>query len=62
MVRPTFVIGSFDATLRFPYWVERVRRGGVVAVPGPRDTFLQWIDARDLGARVSIGSRSLFSR
>jgi 2'-hydroxyisoflavone reductase len=48
MVRPTFVIGSFDATLRFPYWVERVRRGGVVAVPGPRDTFLQWIDARDL--------------
>jgi 2'-hydroxyisoflavone reductase len=48
MVRPTYVIGSFDATLRFPYWVERVRRGGVVAVPGPRDTYLQWIDARDL--------------
>jgi 2'-hydroxyisoflavone reductase len=34
--------------LRFPYWVERIRRGGVVAVPGPRDTYLQWIDARDL--------------
>jgi 2'-hydroxyisoflavone reductase len=48
MVRPTYVIGSFDATLRFPYWVERVRRGGVVAVPGPRDTYLQWVDARDL--------------
>jgi 2'-hydroxyisoflavone reductase len=48
MVRPTFIIGSFDATLRFPYWVERVRRGGVVAVPGPRDAYLQWIDARDL--------------
>jgi len=48
MVRPTFVIGSFDATLRFPYWVERVRGGGVVAVPGPSDAFLQWIDARDL--------------
>jgi 2'-hydroxyisoflavone reductase len=48
MVRPTFIIGSFDATSRFPYWVERVRRGGVVAVPGPRDTYLQWIDARDL--------------
>jgi 2'-hydroxyisoflavone reductase len=48
MVRPTYVIGSFDATLRFPYWVERVRRGGVVAVPGPRDTYFQWIDARDL--------------
>jgi 2'-hydroxyisoflavone reductase len=48
MVRPTYVIGSFDATLRFPYWVERVRRGGVVAVPGPRDTYFQWVDARDL--------------
>jgi 2'-hydroxyisoflavone reductase len=48
MVRPTYIIGSFDATLRFPYWVERVRRGGVVAVPGPRDTYFQWIDARDL--------------
>ncbi|MGH3732813.1 MAG: NAD-dependent epimerase/dehydratase family protein [Acidimicrobiales bacterium] len=48
IVRPTYVIGAFDATLRFPYWVERVRRGGVVAVPGPRDTYLQWIDARDL--------------
>jgi 2'-hydroxyisoflavone reductase len=48
MVRPTYVIGSFDATLRFPYWVERVRRGGVIAVPGPRDTYFQWVDARDL--------------
>ena len=48
MVRPTYVVGSFDSTLRFPYWVERVRRGGVVAVPGPRDAYFQWIDARDL--------------
>lgn len=48
MVRPTFVVGSYDATMRFPYWVERVRRGGVVAVPGPRESYLQWIDARDL--------------
>lgn len=48
MVRPTYVIGSFDSTLRFPYWVERVRRGGVVAVPGPREAFMQYVDARDL--------------
>ncbi len=48
MVRPTYVIGSFDATLRFPYWVERVRRGGEVAVPGPRDLYMQYVDARDL--------------
>ncbi len=50
IVRPTFVIGSHDATLRFPYWVQRCRRGGRIAVPGPRDVALQYIDARDLGA------------
>lgn len=48
IVRPTFVIGAHDATLRFPYWVERVRQGGGVAVPGPRTNAMQYIDARDL--------------
>jgi 2'-hydroxyisoflavone reductase len=48
MVRPTYVIGAHDATLRFPYWVERVRRGGAVAVPGPLEGSLQYVDARDL--------------
>lgn len=50
IVRPTYVIGGHDATLRFPYWVQRCRRGGDVAVPGPRDVALQYVDARDLGA------------
>ncbi|HVA70567.1 MAG TPA: NAD-dependent epimerase/dehydratase family protein [Acidimicrobiales bacterium] len=48
VVRPTFVIGSHDATLRFPYWVERVRKGGDIAVPGPRENAMEYIDARDL--------------
>ena len=52
IVRPTYVIGSHDATLRFPYWVERIRRGGTIAVPGPRSNALQYIDARDLGEFV----------
>ena len=52
IVRPTYVIGAHDATLRFPYWVQRLRRGGAVAVPGPRTTSLQYVDARDLGAFV----------
>ncbi len=51
-VRPTFVVGAHDATLRFPYWVERVRRGGRVAVPGPRSAPLQYVDARDLANLV----------
>jgi 2'-hydroxyisoflavone reductase len=48
MIRPTYVIGSHGSTLRFPYWVERARRGGVIAVPGPQESFMQYIDARDL--------------
>jgi 2'-hydroxyisoflavone reductase len=48
MVRPTYVVGSFDSTLRFPYWVERLRRGGEVAIPSPSDVAMQYVDARDL--------------
>jgi 2'-hydroxyisoflavone reductase len=48
MVRPTYVIGSHDATLRFPYWVERVRRGGAIAVPSQPEAPMQYVDARDL--------------
>jgi 2'-hydroxyisoflavone reductase len=47
-VRPTYVIGAFDATLRFPYWVARAQRGGVVVVPGPTNNAMQYVDARDL--------------
>jgi 2'-hydroxyisoflavone reductase len=50
IVRPTYVIGGHDLTMRFPYWVQRCRRGGTIAVPGPRDSALQYIDARDLAA------------
>lgn len=60
-VRPTFVIGAHDATLRFPYWVERARRGGEIVVPGPRSNFIQYIDARDLGDFVvRVAAQSLF--
>ncbi|MGC8511156.1 MAG: NAD-dependent epimerase/dehydratase family protein [Acidimicrobiales bacterium] len=48
VVRPTYVIGAHDVTIRFPYWVDRARRGGEIAVPGPRSDTLQYIDARDL--------------
>jgi 2'-hydroxyisoflavone reductase len=52
IVRPTYVIGGHDATLRFPYWVARARRGGTIAVPGPRGAPMQYVDARDLGAFI----------
>ena len=60
IVRPTYVIGSHDKTLRFPYWVARIARGGRVAVPTPRSVPLQWIDARDVGDfTVSVAQRQL---
>jgi len=52
IVRPTFVIGGHDATLRFPYWVQRARKGGRIAVPGPRGAATQYVDARDLGTFI----------
>lgn len=48
VVRPTYVIGSHDATLRFPYWVARLQRGGAVALPDDATHALQYVDARDL--------------
>jgi 2'-hydroxyisoflavone reductase len=60
MVRPTYVVGSFDNTLRFPYWVQRLRRGGEVAIPSPSDVAMQYVDARDLANFVvRVGEDSL---
>jgi 2'-hydroxyisoflavone reductase len=60
IIRPTYVIGAHDKTLRFPYWVARVARGGTIAVPAPSSVSLQWIDARDLAQfTVSVAARQL---
>lgn len=50
LVRPTYVVGPDDYTWRFPWWVARIARGGEVPVPGPADSPMQVIDARDMGA------------
>ena len=52
IVRPTYVVGPFDYTHRFTYWVERLARGGEVLAPEPHNEALQIIDARDQGAFV----------
>jgi 2'-hydroxyisoflavone reductase len=49
IIRPGLIVGSYDYTDRFTYWVERVARGGgEVLAPGRPDRHLQFIDARDL--------------
>ncbi len=47
VVRPTYVIGPRDHTGRFTWWVRRIARGGEVLAPGPADSPIQVIDARD---------------
>lgn len=48
VVRPTYIIGPGDTTDRFPYWPQRLARGGEVLAPGRKADPVQYIDVRDL--------------
>jgi 2'-hydroxyisoflavone reductase len=50
ILRPGFIVGPGDYTLRWPYWLKRVASGGPMIAPGPDDLPTQFIDARDLAA------------
>ena len=47
-IRPGLIVGEFDPTDRFTYWVDRVARGGTILVPGKPELETQFIDAADL--------------
>jgi 2'-hydroxyisoflavone reductase len=47
IIRPTYVVGPHDPTGRFTWWVRRIARGGDVLAPGPADSPIQVVDARD---------------
>ena len=60
IVRPTYVIGPYDYTGRFTYWVQRIAEGGDVLAPGDPTSPMQVIDARDMGAwMVGLVERDL---
>jgi 2'-hydroxyisoflavone reductase len=48
VVRPGLIVGPYDPTGRFTYWVRRLAEGGRVLVPDAPDQPVQWIDGRDL--------------
>lgn len=48
IIRPTYVIGAFDYTERYPTWIRRMRDNAHVQCPNPSDAPMQYIDARDL--------------
>jgi 2'-hydroxyisoflavone reductase len=47
-VRAGLIVGPYDPTGRFTYWVHRIAGGGEVLVPEPRDQPVQLVHARDL--------------
>jgi 2'-hydroxyisoflavone reductase len=50
VIRPTYVIGPHDHSGRFPWWVNRIARGGEVLAPGGAGDPIQVIDARDMAS------------
>ncbi|WP_326825932.1 NAD-dependent epimerase/dehydratase family protein [Streptosporangium sp. NBC_01756] len=52
IVRPTYVIGPYDYTGRFTYWVNRIARGGEVLAPGDPSAPIQVIDGRDMATWI----------
>lgn len=47
-VRAGMIVGEYDWTDRFTYWVMRISKGGEILAPGKPENFVQMIDARDL--------------
>jgi 2'-hydroxyisoflavone reductase len=52
IVRPGLLVGPYDPTGRFTYWVQRVAAGGEILAPGPPERPVQFIDARDAAAWI----------
>ncbi|HRE58422.1 MAG TPA: NAD-dependent epimerase/dehydratase family protein [Candidatus Kapabacteria bacterium] len=47
-IRPGLIVGQYDPSDRFTYWVRRGAEGGKIIVPGGDAYHIQYIDVRDL--------------
>lgn len=48
IIRPGIIVGPYDPTNRFTYWVRKISEGGDVLVPNVPNQKIQFIDVRDL--------------
>ena len=53
-IRPGLIVGPYDYSDRFPYWVGRVARGSEVLAPGRPERHVQVIDGRDLAEWILL--------
>lgn len=51
-IRPGLIVGPYDPTGRFTYWVQRMAEGGEVLAPDVRQQPVQFIDGRDLAVWI----------
>jgi 2'-hydroxyisoflavone reductase len=64
IVRPGLIVGPYDPSGRFTWWVQRLERGGQVLAPAAAEEPLQFIDARDLAIwllRLCGGAGGVFN-
>ena len=52
LLRPQVIVGPYDPSGRFTYWVMRAGRAGEMLAPGDGSDHLQFIDARDVARFV----------
>jgi 2'-hydroxyisoflavone reductase len=50
IIRPGLIVGPYDPTDRFTYWLRRIGKGGDVVAPEHPDASIQIIDVRDLAS------------
>mgnify|MGYP000285957872 CR=1 FL=1 len=55
ILRPGLIVGPHDSTYRFPYWGDRIAKGGKILAPGDPKAPVQFIDARDLSDFIVQG-------
>lgn len=64
IIRPGLIVGPYDPTNRFTYWVTRTAKGGEAIAP-PATQPVQFVDVRDLAeftiARIEAGATGTYN-